>query len=133
MSELYIQRGDMRRLVTRTKQFNIDNGAGTTDDDAFLICTQPISIKSAKVLYTNATTGTVAAATIALGTTAGGAELVAATNLENSKAIGTTTALTLTAAAAKVAANTMITARHTGVATTAAGEYTVQVEYVLLG
>lgn len=132
MSDLYVSRGNMRRQVVQTKQFNIDNGSGTTDDDAFLMVSQPIAIKSAKVLYTNATTGTVAAATISLGTTAGGVELVAATALENTKAIGTTTALTLTSAARKVAANTMITARHTGVATTAAGEYRVIVEFVLL-
>lgn len=132
MSETYISRGEGKRELVQTYQFNIDNGAGTTYDDAFLMCTQPISIKSAKVLYTQATTGTVAAATIQLGTTVGGAELVAATNLENTKAIGTTTALTLKAAAAFVAPNTMITARHTGVATTAAGEYRVIVEFVVL-
>ncbi len=97
-----------------------------------MICSQPISIKRATVLYTQATTGTVAAATVQLGTTAGGTELVAATALENTKAIGTTTALTLKAAAAFVAANTMITAQHTGVAATAAGEYRVLVEYEVL-
>ena len=133
MSDLHIPRDNMRRQVAVTKSFNIDNGNGTTDDDAFLMVSQPISIKSAKVFYTNATTGTVAAATVSVGTTAGGVELVAATNLENAKAIGTTTALTLTSAAARVAANTMITARHTGVAVTQAGEYRVIVEYVVLG
>lgn len=132
MSDLYIPRDNMRRQVAISAQFNIDNGAGTTVDDAFLIVTQPIVIKSAKVLYTNATTGTVAAATVQLGTTAGGTELVAATTLENTKAIGTTTSLTLTSAAARVAANTMITARHTGVAITQAGEYRVIVEYMVL-
>lgn len=132
MTDTYIPRGSGKRHLMQTKQFNIDNGAGTTDDDAFLISNQPISIKKATVLYTNATTGTVAAATIQLGTTAGGAELVAATALENTKAIGTTTALTLKAAAAFVAANTMLTARHTGVATTAAGEYRVIVEFEVL-
>lgn len=132
MTDTYIPRGAGKRHVVQTTQFNIDNGAGTTLDDAFLICSQPISIKRVTVLYTQATTGTVAAATVQLGTTAGGTELVAATALENTKAIGTTTALTLKAAAAFVAANTMITARHTGVAATAAGEYRVLVEYEVL-
>jgi hypothetical protein len=132
MSELYIPRGAGKRQVAVTQIFNIDNGAGTVINDAFLMVSQPISIKSAKVLYTTATTGTVAAATISLGTTVAGVELVAATALENTKTVGTTTALTLTAAAAKVAANTMITASHTGVATTAAGEYRVVVEYEIL-
>lgn len=133
MSDLYVAHGDMRRQVAVTQIFNIDNGAGTTIDDAFLMVSQPIKIVSAKVLYTTATTGTVAGASIQLGTTATGTELVAATNLENTKAIGVTTALTLTAAAARIAANTMITARHTGIAATAAGEYRVVVEYLVLG
>lgn len=132
MSDLYVARGTGKRQVAVTQIFNIDNGNGATISDAFLIHSQAISIKRAYVLYTTATTGTVAAATIQLGTTASGVELVAATALENSKAIGTTTALTLTAAAAKVAANTMITALHTGIASTVAGEYRVVVEYEVL-
>ena len=131
MSDLYISRGNGRRQVAKSRIFNIDNGNGTVANDAFLMCTQPIQILSAKVLYTTETAGTVAAATISVGTTVAGVELVAATALENSKTVGATTALTLTAAAAKVAANTMITASHTGVATTALGEYYVVIEYVL--
>ena len=132
MSDLYVARGTGKRQVAVTQIFNIDNGSATVINDAFLIHSQAISIKRAYVLYTTATTGTVAAATISLGTTVGGVELVAATALENSKAVGTTTALTLTAAAAKVAANTMITATHTGIASTVAGEYRVVVEYEVL-
>jgi hypothetical protein len=132
MSDLYISRGDGRRQTAATRVFDIDNGSGTVINDAFLYCTQAISIKSAKALYTGATTGTVAAATVSLGTTVAGVELVAATALENTKTVGTTTALTLTAAAARVAAGTMITASHTGVAATAAGEYRVVIEYVVL-
>ncbi len=132
MSDTYIPRGEGRRQIAATRIFDIDNGAGTVINDAFLYCTQPIMIKSAKVLYTTATTGTVAAATISLGTTVAGVELVAATALENTKAVGVTTALTLTAAAARVAAGTMITASHTGIASTAAGEYRVVIEYVVL-
>jgi hypothetical protein len=40
--------------------------------------------------------------------------------------------MTLTAAAAKVAANTMVTVRHTGVAATQAGQAVVEIEYVVL-
>lgn len=132
MSDTYIPRGEGRRQVATTRIFDIDNGAGTVINDAFLYCTQPISIRSAKVLYTTATTGTVASATTSLGTTVAGVELVAATALENTKAVGVTTALTLTAAAARIAAGTMITVSHTGVAATAAGEYRVVIEYVVL-
>lgn len=132
MSDTYIARGEGKRQIAVTQIFNIDNGAGTTVDDAMLYCAQPISIKAARVLYTGATTGTVAAATIGLGTAVAGVELIAATALENTKAVGTVTALTLKAAAAFVAAGTMIVARHTGVATTAAGEYRLLIEYVVL-
>lgn len=132
MSDLYVPRGTGKRQIAVTQIFNIDNGAGTVINDAFLYCSQAISIKAARVLYTTATAGTVAAATISLGTTVAGVELVAATALENSKTVGAITALTLTAAAARVAAGTMITASHTGIATTVAGEYRVVIEYEVL-
>jgi hypothetical protein len=69
----------------------------------------------------------VAGASVKVGTTVGGVDLVAATNLENSKAVGTATALALASAA--VAANTPICVRHTGIAATAAGKYRVHIEY----
>ena len=62
----------------------------------------------------------------------GGAELVAATAYGNAATVGSVTALVLKAAAAYVAANTMITARHTGVAATAAGQAYVELEVELL-
>lgn len=132
MSDLYISRGDGRRQLAKSRIFDIDNGSGTVANDAFLYCSQAIQILAARVLYTTATAGTVAAATISLGTTVAGVELVAATALVNSKTVGAITALTLTAAAARVAAGTMITASHTGIAATAAGEYYVVIEYVVL-
>lgn len=132
MSDTYIPRGEGRRQLARSVWFNLDNGNGTTIDDVILYCSQPISIKAARIIYVDATTGTVAAGTASIGTTAGGVELVAATNYENTKAVGVVTAMTLTAAAAKVAANTMITVRHTGVAATQAGQAVVEIEYIVL-
>ena len=102
----------------------------TTDDCCVLRHSQPIRLKAARVVYTDATTGTVAAATIQLGVAVAGATVIAATALENSKGIGTSTALTL--ALTDIAANTPLIARHTGVATTAAGEYFLELEYVTL-
>lgn len=132
MTELLIPRGDARRQVVQTQLFNIDNGAGVTIDDVVLYLSQPIKIVAARVVYSGATTGTVAAATVGIGTTVAGVELVAATALENTKAVGTITALTLKAAAASVAANTPIIVRHTGIAITAAGEYRVIIEFIPL-
>lgn len=132
MSDLYIPRGEGRRQIARSVWFNLDNGSGTTIDDVILYCAQPISIKSARIIYVDATTGTVAGGTAQIGTTVGGTELVAATNYENTKAVGVVTAMTLTAAAAKVAAGTSIFVRHTGVAVTQAGQAVVLIEYVVL-
>lgn len=124
----HILRGDAARThIARSKVFNIDNGAAATDDDAFLIHPYPITIVSAKVLYTTATTGTVAAANVKVGTAVDGAQIVAATALGDTKAVGTTTPLTIVSGA--VPANTMVVARHTGIAATAAGEYRVILEY----
>jgi hypothetical protein len=132
MSDLYIPRGASRIQVVQSQLFNIDNGAGVTIDDVVLYLSQPIKITAARVVYSGATTGTVAAATVGIGTAVAGVELVAATALENTKTVGTITALTLKAAAAFVAANTMVVVRHTGIAATAAGEYRVLIEYIVL-
>lgn len=132
MSDLYIPRGEARRQVARSVWFNIDNGSGVTIDDVILYSAQPVKIVSARIVYVDATTGTVAAGTVGIGTTVAGVELVAATAYENTKAVGTVTALTLKAAAAFVAANTPVIVRHTGVATTAAGQSVVEIEYIVL-
>jgi hypothetical protein len=132
MSDTYIPRGAGRNQLLKTVWFNLDNGAGTTIDDVIGYLSQPVSIKSGRIVYVDATTGTVAAGSVAVGTTVGGAELVAATNYENTKTVGSVTALTLKAAAALVPAGTMITVRHTGVAVTQAGQAYVALEIVVL-
>lgn len=132
MSDTYIPRGAGKRQMARSVWFNLDNGSGTTIDDVILYHSQPVSIKAARIVYVDATAGTVAAGTVGIGTAVAGVELVAATNYENAKAVGTVTALTLTAAAARVAANTMIVVRHTGVAATQAGQAVVEIEYEVL-
>lgn len=109
---------------------NLDNGNGTTIDDCILRHSKAIKIYSARILYTTATTGTVAAGTAQIGTTVGGEEIVAATNYANSKAVGTTTAMTLVED--DVAADTPIIVRHTGVAATQAGEVRVEIEYAVM-
>src|SRR5574341_1559223 len=114
-------------LTARTPDIDIDNGAGTTADFVVMRLPFAVTITAIRVVYTDATTGTVAAATAQVGTTAGGTQIVAATALENSKAIGTTTAMTIVSGA--VAANTPVIVRHTGVGATQAGKYFVEYEY----
>jgi hypothetical protein len=122
----YIARGNQRLILQKTNTtFNIDNGAGTTADDAS-IGPFPFDcvIVFARGVYTEATdTAGVATANFKTGITAGGATLIAATALEVSKAIGAYTAGAPLDVV--VPANTTIWTRHTGVAATEAGQYFV--------
>jgi hypothetical protein len=120
----------LNQLHTVTSvQFNIDNGAGATLDVELLRSPRPIAIAACRIVYDDATTGTAAAGTASVGTTVGGVEIVAATNYENTKTVGTTTAMVIVAG--KVAANTPVLVRHTGVATTVAGMSRVECDYLL--
>jgi hypothetical protein len=117
-----------RQFATTREIFNIDNGGGTTADQIILVPVVPITIVAARVVYTEATGASGAAsATVQLGTTIGGVDIVAATALEVSKDIGAVTELTIANGA--VAADELVAVRHTGVAATVAGEYFVQIEY----
>lgn len=117
------------RNSARSVWFNLDNGAGTTIDDVILRPASAITITAARILYVDATSGTVAAGNAKIGTTLGGAEIVAATAYGDAKAVGTTTAMTIVAGA--VAANTSVFVRHTGVAAVAAGQAVVEIEYTV--
>lgn len=125
----HVRGSEDRPLFGQAKStlFNIDNGAGVTIDDIILIPSVNITVTSARIVYADATTGTVAAGNAKIGITAGGAEIVAATAYENTKAVGTTTAMTIVAGA--VTAGTPIYVRHTGIAITAAGGAYVEIEY----
>lgn len=115
--------------VAKSVWFNLDNGAGTTIDDVIIKRSGAITITAARIVYVDATSGTVAAGNVKLGTAVGGAEIVAATAYENTKAVGTSTALTIVAGA--VAADGAVFVRHTGVAATAAGQAYVEIEYTI--
>ncbi len=128
----YVGRGAQRYMAFRSKTFNVDNGNGTTDDDViFSGLPKRAYIVSIRPVYTEATDTTgAAAANWKVGTTAGGAEIVAATALVAAQAVGTAgTAGTLVATS--VAAGGALFARHTGVATTEVGEYHLQVLVLL--
>ena len=116
-------------LTMRSVQFNLDNGNGTTIDALLTRNPRPIVITACRIVYDDATSGTVAAGSAQVGTTVGGTDIVAATNYENSKAVGTTTAMVV--AAGKIAAGTPVLVRHTGVAATQAGMAEVECDYVV--
>lgn len=116
-----------RTATARSVWFNLDNGAATTIDDVILRPAVAIVITAARAVYVDATTGTVAGANWKIGTTVGGAEVVAATAYENTKTVGAVTTGTIVSGA--VAANTPVCVRHTGIAATAAGQAYVEIEY----
>ncbi len=124
----YVGRGNQRTFTATTRTtFNIDNGAGTTADDAS-VGPFPFDcfITDARAVYTVATDSAVGdgTANFKTGVAAAGATLVAATLLQASKAIGSYTAgVPLNV---MVPANTTIWTRHTGIAVTEAGDYFVQ-------
>lgn len=126
----YIARGNQRAMVIMTPAaFNIDNGSGTTAD--YQLCNLPFDarIQSVRAIYSEATdTAGAASANFKLGVAAGGATIVAATALEISKAIGATTDAVIVSDL--LPANTTLWVRHTGIASTEAGQYYVQVVIV---
>jgi hypothetical protein len=125
----YVARGSQANRIYTTQIFNIDNGAATTIDDCAFSLDQPVEIISIRAIYTEATdTAGVASANYKVGTTAGGAEIVAAFALEVSKAVGAA-GTKATLVSDYVPANTTVFVRHTGIAATEAGQYKVQIEY----
>jgi len=114
--------------ILRSPEINIDNGSGTAAAYLLLVADRPLTIVGAYIEYSEATdTAGAASATVQIGSTAGGVEIVAATALEVSKAIGARTDLTLVATGKKIAKNGFIQVTHTGIAATEAGKYHVVV------
>lgn len=113
----------------RSEPINLDNGAGTTQDTVLIRHPRPIQLTTCRIVYSDATTGTVAAGNAKVGITVGGAEIVAATAYGNAAAVGTTTAMVIVDG--KIAAGTPVLVRHTGVAATQAGFAFVECDYVV--
>jgi hypothetical protein len=115
----------------KTPVMNLDIGAGTTADFVITRPSTAITITAARFVYTEATAAAGAtAATIKVGTAEGGEQVVAAANIEQPKAVGAATALTIVSGA--VGANTPVFVRLTGVvATPIAGEGFVEIEYTV--
>jgi len=110
-----------------TFEFNIDNGAGTTEDDVFHV-PRDLLITRVRRIYTEASDSSMGSATTKVGTTAGGAEIVASWTVTESQSIGAYENATLVERF--VAAGGFICVRHTGIAATQVGKYKVQVEFV---
>lgn len=125
---MLIPHGKNQYQIAISPIINIDNGSGTTADYVLLYCANDVYLLDAYTIYTEATDTTGAAgASVKVGTTAGGTEVVGLTNLSAAKAVGAAVQLTL--AVNFVAAGTTIRVRHTGIASTEAGQYYVMLRY----
>lgn len=126
----YVARGNQRTIVLLTPAaFNIDNGSGSTAD--YQLCNLPFAarIQDVRAIYSEATdTAGATGANFRVGVAAGGDTIVAATALEASKAIGSVTVATVSSD--YLPENTTLWVRHTGIASTEAGQYYVQVVLV---
>jgi hypothetical protein len=125
MPKSYLRQG---RVLVRSANINIDNGAGTTIDEV-LVNAGPVGIRLVRVYFLyEEIAQTVAAGNFKLGVAVGGATLVAATAYTNTAAIGDVTEAAVLDV--RVPANTTIWMRHTGIAATATGTGKVCLEYV---
>lgn len=117
-------------VQAKTLAFNLDNGAGTTIDEVVLVApaNTPVRLVRVYAIY-NEATQTVAGGNFKVGTSVGGADLVAATAYENAKAIGVATTAVIVNDV--VPAGAMVCVRHTGVAITQTGTANVVVEYTI--
>ena len=82
----YRAAGNQRNFISTTRTtFNIDNGAGTTADDASIgPFPYDCYVQSVRAVYTEATdTSGAASANFSVGVTAGGTTICAATALES--------------------------------------------------
>ena len=131
---MYILRKVHDKVIwIRSEEFNIDNGSGTTEDDVLAVPSVPYKILSARVVYQEATdTAGAEGATVSIGTTAGGVDIVAAVALTAAQAVGAKQALTILTAEEHQVADQAIFIRHTGIASTEAGKYRVQLEIALM-
>lgn len=126
----YLTATARRYQTVKSQSFDLDNGAGTTVDEVIARFPFAVTVRAARIVYDDATTGTVAAGSATCGTTVGGSSIFGATSYENTKAVGTTTAVSL-GVGTSVPAGTPIIVRHTGVAATQAGKAHVEIDYTI--
>jgi hypothetical protein len=118
-----------KKRFLRSPSYHLDSIGAATFDDVLFRPSVACTLVAARIVYDVETAGTIAAGSVAIGSTVGGAGICAAVNFENSKTVGTTTALVVTSGV--LAATTMIALRVTGVAATAAGWVHVELEYTI--
>lgn len=118
------------RQQESTQFFNLDNGSGTTVDEPVLIAPADKAIRLIRVYaqYGEATQ-TVAAGNFKVGSSAGGAQYVAATAYENTKSVGDATTASLVLDVVPPGGSVFV--RHTGVAVTQTGTARIVVEFAV--
>lgn len=130
MSSRYAIPSGATRVAQQTpNDFDIDGGTAVRDT-VLLNLPFAVVLQSVRVVYTEATGASpTPTATVQVGTTVGGVEVVQATSLAISKAVGGVQDLVIQQAS--IAANTPLIVRHTGQVAPCAGKYFVQVDYLM--
>ena len=117
-----------KRKTVKTATLDIDTIGAATYDEVILVPSCGIEITEVRIVYDKETSGTCAAGSYSVGTSAvTGKEIVNAQALENSKAVGYAKVCTLVEGT--VAADAVIYVRFTGVAATVAGATHLEVDY----
>jgi hypothetical protein len=126
-----MQKNAAKLRTIRTPSWDIDVAAGgaSTRDEVLIVPSIGMEITEVRIVYDVEQSGTVAAGSIEVGTTAGGEQIVAAAGaaLEDTKAVGYSKVATLVEGT--VAADAPVIVRLNGVAATAAGWVHVEVDY----
>ena len=119
---------NLERKFAKSQVFDLDGAA--TIDDVILVPSNALTIDEIRIVYVDATSGTVAAGHVRVGTILNGQQILTSVNgaYENAKAVGYYKDCVITSGA--VAANTPIFVRHTSVAATQAGKAFVQIEFL---
>lgn len=122
-----MQTAPAKLRTVKTSVQDIDTIGAADYDEIILVPSTGIEITEVRIVYDKEQSGTVAGGEVRVGTAADGEQIVAATALENTKAVGYCKVCTLVEGT--VAADTPIFVRITGVAATQAGAVHVEMDY----
>jgi len=123
------QSTEAKLRTVKTSVQDIDTIGAANYDEVILVPSTDIEITEVRIVYDKEQSGTVAGGSVKVGTTAGGEQIVAATALEDTKAVGYCKVCTLVEDTVAVAVSTPIFVRIAGVAAIQAGAVHVEMDY----
>lgn len=130
MSSRYSQPdGEVRVIVATPNDFDID-ASPSARDSVLMVTPFPVTITGARLVFTQSVPlDPTPTASVQVGVTVGGAEIVPNTTILAGKSVGNWQELTLNQTV--LSANTPIVVRHTGQSEPCDGRYFFQIDYVM--